>query len=471
MTTDRPDTASRVRDALHLEAPWEIYGQRLRRFELYFDGTHVETVRGPITLEGVGIRVFRPRGSSLGVGLHATSDLSPEGLRAAHRFAEANAKAGTFPASQFELPSKAPKVARGPEVCSAPLWESPAEAVEAFVHALLAPLEGVSDVRASFGSVRATLSETSIANSEGLDTSYVATEAELELALAAFGGPEGPPPGEYWVNREMRTLETGPVSSWVTAWAQRARDVRRARPPVSGTMPVAFPPSQLSEILPQAMALRFSGTGRLQRMALATGTAIAPSAITIQRDPTLPWAPGSAPVDDEGALPSPVALVDHGATGELAYDVLHAAAFDRRTNGAAGRLEVFGPHAWYRFVHRPVPLVTPMTVACGPDGTEEELLEGIEEGLWVDQLGWANPDPRAGTFGGELRVGYRIHHGKLAEPVRGGTVGGPVYSTDGSPSLLGGVMRIGSRAELVGRLLAPSLVVKGPVVAGGSPPA
>lgn len=467
MSASAPDTAQRASAEVHLAAPWEVFGQRLRRYEIYFDGDHIETTRGPIALEGVGLRVFRPVDGKIGVGFQATTDLRGEGLRTAASTAEESAKTAVFSASHVELPSHAPRIAQGTEVCSVELWERPDESVQEFVHELLEAFASSSDVRPSFGSLKATLSETSIVNSEGLSTGYVATEAELEFAVKASGGAEGRPPGEYWVTREMRQLDRGQIPTWATTWAERARDVRRARSPPSGSVPVGLPPALLNEVLPFAFAVRFSGSGRLRKMHFEAGQGVASETVTVRQDPTVPWSFGSSPLDDEGAASSPVSLIESGKSAELLYDALYGAAFDRRTNGAAFRTTPFGRTDWHRFTHKPIPAVGTITLSPGDARSDAELIEGVEDGVWIDQLGWPNPDPYAGSFGGEIRIGYRIHRGKLAEPIRGGTLGGLVFAPVETPSLLGRIRAAGARAQLVGRTLAPSVVVDGLTVASG----
>ncbi|MGI0140741.1 MAG: TldD/PmbA family protein [Thermoplasmata archaeon] len=462
------ETAQDAAARLRIAVPWEIYGQRLRRFEVYFDGQAIETSRGPILLEGAGLRVLRPLDGKTGVGFQATTDLSDDGLRSALSTAEATANTAVFPAARAELPSHAARVAQGPEICSVGLWEHAEESVLAYIHELIEAFSVRADVRPSFGSLKATLSETSIMNSEGLSTSYVSTEAELELAVKAFGGPEGRPPGEYWVMREMRALDPADIRTWGTAWSDRARDVRLAKSPPSGTLPVGLPAALLDQILPGALPLRFSGAGRLRQMGFEPGARVAAASVSIRQDPNVPWSTGSGPLDGEGSAAVSIPLIERGAAGELLYDTLHAAAFDRRSNGAAFRRSAFGPRTWQQFAHRPQPAIGTLVVSSGDVRSEAELVEGIEEGVWVDQLGWPIPDAMSGSFGGEIRLGYRIHHGKLGEPVRGGTVGGLVFALAPTPSLLGGVRAAGARAELVGQTLTPALVVDGLSIASAA---
>ncbi len=96
-----------------------------------------------------------------------------------------------------------------------------------------------------------------------------------------------------------------------------------------------------------------------------------------------------------------------------------------------------------------------------------ELLETAKVGIWVQQLGWASPDPISGAFGGEIRIGYRIRGGKLAEPIRGGIVGGLVLGAAGAPSLLNGIEAVGKTLELSESVAAPSILVRPLSVAGG----
>ena len=459
-------SAFAIADSLRIDTPFEVFGQHVRRFETYFDGSRRETVRGPIELEGIGLRLFRPRDGKIGVGFQATGDLSPKGIQGAIAAAQLSAKLSLFPAARVELPSLAPRIAQGPEICSVPLWDRPSEEVDRYVHALLSPYEKLRDVTPSFGSVKANLIETWIANSDGLRTSFVATSAELEFAVKASGGPEGRAPGEYWLTREFRELDPAPLADETVRWAQRARDVRIAEAPPSGRRKVALPPAFLNEVLPQALSVRFTGAGRLRQMAFEAGTRLAAEGITIRREPRTDWVPGSAPVDDEGWITEPVPIIEKGAAAGQVYDVLHAAAFDRRSNGSAGRITGAGRESGYRFTFRPGPHLGPISVAAGTDGKDEELIEGIDDGVWIDQLGWPNPDPVGGSFGGEIRIGYRVKTGRIAGPVRGGTLGGPVFAGPGEPSLLANVTAIGSRAVLSGRLVSPSLVTEGLTIAG-----
>jgi TldD protein len=463
--SESTDTAFQVADRLRTESPWDVFAERARRFELHLNGRALEMARGPITVEGFGVRVFRSRGEKTGVGFQASTDLSEEGIRAAASEADTIAAFSNFPTRRVDLPAEGTSAAAGVEVRDPDLWDRPMESLLEYARALFAAFEGKNDVTPSFGSIRATLTESSLANSTGLRTSFAHTTVEFEVAIKAFGGPEGPPPGEYWVNDSSRRLELDRLPGLVEEWCRFARDVRRARPTPTGELPVILPAATLGGILPLVLGFRFTGGARLREIAPKSGDPVAAAPVTIYDDGLVPWAIASAPVDDEGAPQRRRTLISRGSASGLLYDSLHAGAFGTSTTGSAIRnSRLF--RDWRRFVYPPIGTATTLVVEPGNGGTDEELVEAARDGVWVQQLGWAIPDAISTAFGGELRIGYRIRNGKLAEPIRGGTVGGVVLAPPGARSLFHDIAAIGSKATLSETVWTPSLLVRPLTVAG-----
>jgi TldD protein len=458
--------AHRVAERVRSEEPWDVFAERLRRYELHFNGPTIETIRGPLVVEGYGVRVFRTKGDVTGSGLQATTDASPEGIAQALEEAGRIAGYSTFPTKRVDLPSRSPKSKGGPEVLDRKLWDAPLDRLNEFMAGLLAPFESLKDVVPSFGSVRATLAETSLANSAGLRTQYAHTTVSLEIALKAFGGPEGAPAGEYWVNDQVRRVDPAKAGEKVPEWARFAQDARRAKAPPTGDIPVVLPAEVLASIIPPVVAFRFSGAARLRKIAPTPGDKLASPLVTLRDDGTVPWAPNSAPIDDEGTPTGAHPLVERGAATELIYDILHASAFDVPPSGNGMRGVTFGVRDWMRFCTEAMLSPTTIDLAPGDAGSDEELAEAAGDGIWVQQLGWAVPDPISGAFGGELRIGYRIKHGKLGEPLRGGTVGGTVLAPPGAPSLLADAAGLGSHATLNDSFRGPALLVRPLTVAG-----
>ncbi|MGA8709624.1 MAG: TldD/PmbA family protein [Thermoplasmata archaeon] len=468
MSLSRPGdaVAFRVGDRLAGQEPWEVYGERIRRYEIHFSGDKIEMTRGPIALEGYGLRLFRRRDDVTGVGHQASNDLTEEGIRASAADAERGARYASFPTSRVPLPSGHGATGGIVEVLDRGLWEYPMDSLDSLVTALRSAFEGRKDVAPSFGAVRATLSEVSICNSEGLRTGYGHTVVELELGVKSFGGPEGPAPGEYWVNESDRRLRPTDLPQRVDEWCRFAEDVRRGRPPPTGEMAVVMPPSVLAGILPTVFGGRFTGAARIRHVAPQAGMKLGAELATIHDDGRIPWAPMSSPVDDEGVPQRRRTLLDHGAVSTILYDSLHAGAFETQSTGSGFRGLSSSFRSWYRFLKQPDVSVSTVALDPGTGGTDAELVESAGEGIWVQQIGWSSPDPLTGAFGGEIRLGYRIRHGKLAESIRGGTVGGIALAPEGSPSLMTRLEALGSKASLSESVFSPPVLVRPLVVAG-----
>jgi predicted Zn-dependent protease len=468
MSAPGSDLAFRVADRIRSSEPWEVYADRSRRYEIHLNGTEVELARGPITLEGYGLRVFQHRGTTSGVGFEASTDPSDEGIHATLEGATRIARHSEFPTRAVELPSGSASGPRGGGSIDQALWDRPFESIESYLTTLCAQFEGQKGVALSFGSVKATLTETSLANSAGLRSSFARTAVELEVAVKASGGPEGRPPGEYWVNDVMRRLDPAALPGTVRDWCQFATDVRTAVPPPTGELPVLLPSSVLAGILPGVLGFRLSGAARLKNLAPETGAEVAAPSVTILDDGTYPWAIESSPVDDEGRTQGRRTLVDSGRVTSLLYDALHAGAFEVPATGPAVRDRIFDYFDWKRFVRAPTVQSSTIVLREGDGGNDQELLEAAQDGIWVQQLGWARPNYASGVFGGEIRIGYRIRGGKKAEPVRGGIVGGTAFGTGDAPTLLRNIAAVGSHSTLSGEIASPTLLVRPLSVAGAS---
>jgi predicted Zn-dependent protease len=468
MTEDAAFTAERVGQRVRPsgDPPWEVFGERLRRFEIHLNGDRVEMLRAPVQLEGFGLRVFRSVDEQTAVGIAASTDLSDAGIARALAEAESGAKYARFPARRIELPGGSNRPGTV-EIVDPDLWARPVETIEAFLHGLLAPFARRKDEQPSFGSVRVTLAETTLANSEGIQRRFSHTKADLEFAVKATGGAEGRPAGEWWVTRSFRRLPSPEaIAAEVPLWCQKAQDARHGTTPATGATTVVLPPGVLADILPPIISGRLSGAAQLRKMMPPVGSMVGAPNVTLVDDGLLPYGLGTSPCDHEGTPPTRRPVIEGGIVRGVLYDVLHGGAFGTPSTGNGRREEVLFPN-WFHFATPPGPSATNLALQPGDGGTAEELVESVADGIWVEQLGYAFPDPVSGAFGGELRLAYRIRNGKRAEPLRGGTLGGVVFAPPGEPSLLTSMSAIGSAPELCGFLRSPACVVQGMTVAGG----
>lgn len=464
-----PGTDLTAQVAAHLRSrvapPWEIFAQRLRRHEIHLVGRRIELVRGPIELEGFGLRVLRSAAGTTKVGVASTNDLETESIDRVIALAESAAQFSEFPAASVELPGPAPGPA-APTTTDPRIRDTPQKSISVFTDDLLRGFDGVQDVVPSFGSIRVTYTENAIANSAGLDVQWAGTQAELEFAVKANGGPEGAAPSEYWVNRTARQLDPKALGVGVARWCQVARDMRGAGPPTSGDLNLVIPGEVLSDILPAVLGYRLTGAARLRKIAPDPGTTIASSEVTIHDNPLLPWGARSSPFDDEGVPRRSIVLLEHGTVQTCMYDLLHAAHFGASETGHAVRSWAATGSTPFRFPGAISPGASNLVVEPGAGGSDSELVEAAGDGIWLEQIGFPFPDPMGGTYGGEIRAGYRIRNGKLAEPIRGGTVGGFVLAGPKTPSLLSGIRCVGKTPEIIGSLSSPAVLAQGISVAG-----
>jgi len=123
---------------------------------------------------------------------------------------------------------------------------------------------------------------------------------------------------------------------------------------------------------------------------------------------------GSDGIDDEGTPTQQTTIIEGGKLTSYLYDLLRA-----RKDGVAstgnGRRESFR--------HLPVPRMTNTYFGEG-NATPEELIEGVERGLYAVSFGGGQVEPATGDFVFGVSEGYLIENGKVTSPVRGATLTG-----------------------------------------------
>jgi TldD protein len=121
---------------------------------------------------------------------------------------------------------------------------------------------------------------------------------------------------------------------------------------------------------------------------------------------------GSDGIDDEGTPTRRTTILEGGTLTSYLYDLLTA-----RKDGVAstgnGRRESFR--------HIPVPRMTNTYFAPG-DATADELIAGVDRGLYAVSFGGGQVEPATGDFVFGVSEGYLIEDGKVTSPVRGATL-------------------------------------------------
>jgi TldD protein len=142
------------------------------------------------------------------------------------------------------------------------------------------------------------------------------------------------------------------------------------------------------------------------------GELIAPEFVVAYDDGRKPGEWGSDGIDDEGTPTQQTTIIENGRLTSYLYDLLRARKDDVASTGN-GRRESFR--------HLPVPRMTNTYFANG-NATPDELIEGVERGLYAVSFGGGQVEPATGDFVFGLSEGYLIENGKVTKPVRGATL-------------------------------------------------
>ncbi|MDE2290784.1 MAG: TldD/PmbA family protein, partial [Elusimicrobia bacterium] len=138
------------------------------------------------------------------------------------------------------------------------------------------------------------------------------------------------------------------------------------------------------------------------------GRRVACARLTIVDDPTLPYARGSYPFDDEGCPARPVTLVEGGVLKGYLHDRVSALRAGTEANGHGRRQS---------FRARPIPRMSNIYIAPGPDDPAR-IVSSLEEGLLVTRMGGGEVNTATGEFVFGVDEGWWVRGGKVRHMVR-----------------------------------------------------
>jgi TldD protein len=121
---------------------------------------------------------------------------------------------------------------------------------------------------------------------------------------------------------------------------------------------------------------------------------------------------GSDGIDDEGTPTQRTTIIEDGKLVSYLYDLLRARREGVPSTGN-GRRESFR--------HLPLPRMTNTYFAPGTQ-SRDELIAGVERGLYAVSFGGGQVEPATGDFVFGVSEAYLIENGKLTSPVRGATL-------------------------------------------------
>ncbi|NNL66905.1 MAG: metalloprotease TldD, partial [Myxococcales bacterium] len=142
------------------------------------------------------------------------------------------------------------------------------------------------------------------------------------------------------------------------------------------------------------------------------GERVASPGVTVVDDGTLEARRGSLNVDDEGTPTSRTVLIEDGILVGYMQDRLNARLMGMEPTGN-GRRE--------SYAHLPMPRMTNTFMLAGEDDPEE-ILRGVERGIYAVSFGGGQVDITSGKFVFSANEAYQIENGRLGAPLKGATL-------------------------------------------------
>jgi predicted Zn-dependent protease len=307
--------------------------------------------------------------------------------------------------------AKAPGSATVAEPAAVPelaLWHDDTAAFDAGARAVLA--SSTMDQAAAAGGGAAgmfgrAVTQLAVVNSAGVAHHTLATEAIGSLTATVEDGTS------HWIDLHRSAGRLDAAES-VLRTVREAVAGRGRGPVPDGWHTVVLGPQAAGELLTFLEALGFSGELAAAGVGLVAGRCgdrVASTLVTVADDAT---APVGLPIgfDLEGTPKRRVPLLTGGLVGAAVTDLASARALGLPSTG----------HAHVAREEAPSPVAANVVLSAG-EQTEEELIAGVERGIYVQRFWYTRlVDRVAGTITGVSRDGcFLIENGKLAAPVAG----------------------------------------------------
>jgi TldD protein len=186
-------------------------------------------------------------------------------------------------------------------------------------------------------------------------------------------------------------------------------------PAPAGEMTVVLGPGWPGILLHEAIGHGLEGDfNRKQTSAFSglMGERVASPGVTVVDDGTIYGRRGSLTVDDEGTPSSSTVLIEDGILKGYMQDRLNARLMGMAPTGN-GRRE--------SFAHMPMPRMTNTYMLAGAT-PPEEILAGVERGLYAVNFGGGQVDITSGKFVFSCTEAYLVRNGKVGQPVKGATL-------------------------------------------------
>jgi TldD protein len=271
-----------------------------------------------------------------------------------------------------------------------------------------------------------------IANTYG---TYLETESircQIGLRVTASDGEERQNTGKGRAGRQGYELIEGlDYEDFAGKTADRAVKLLKAQRAPGGKFDVVIDPLICGLLVHEAFGHNseadaiWTGNSILEGK---LGQKVAAESVTITDDPTLPGLNGSFEYDHEGVRAQRHLIVDKGILVGYLHSLETAARLGMEPNGAARAQG-----------HQDVPIVRMSNTAIEPgDSSFEEMLSGLDNGLYLSGGAWGYVFTAAGQFTCNVEQAFRIEKGELTTHYRNVCISGMTLETLSNVIAVGG---------------------------------
>ena len=207
------------------------------------------------------------------------------------------------------------------------------------------------------------------------------------------------------INLEDMAMET----------ANSAINMLNSKYPKSGKYPVVIDNAFGGVIFHEACGHALEATSVADNASVfcnKLGEKIASDVVTAVDDGTIKNAWGSYNIDDEGNEAQRTVLIENGILKSYLVDELGSMKMNQKITGSARR---------ENYKYPPTSRMRNTFIDKG-NASFDELISGIEYGLYAKKMGGGSVDPATTDYNFAVSEGYLIENGKITEPVRGATL-------------------------------------------------
>ncbi len=272
--------------------------------------------------------------------------------------------------------------------------------------------DAVTQVSAAYNEARR---EVQVANSDGLLAADDRTRVRLGAQVVARREDRVESGMESLAGHAGFELFDSDPAGVADEAARRALTMLDARPAPAGPMPVVVGNGFGGVLFHEATGHGLESDAVQKHASVyegRIGDRLAPEIVTAYDDGTMPHEWGTDAIDDEGTPCQATRVIDEGRLCVFLYDLLRARREGRDSTGNGRRQS---------FRHLPIPRMTNTYIAPG-DATREEIIAGVDRGLYAVSFAGGQVEPATGDFVFGISEGYLIEGGRVTAPVRGATL-------------------------------------------------